>query len=356
MKIIDRYLLHEVLKPFIVVLVILAGLFASFSSARFLAEAVTESLGFAALLQLVLLRTLIALEVLMPVAIYVAVIIGLGRLYKDQEMAVLSAAGISRYRVIYVVMLLAFPVGIASGLLSVFARPWAYTASYLLDARAQAELNTDRFQAGRFYGDDNNGSVLYIQAKGRVNRDMENIFYYDSRDQGSQVIVAREARRLLLPGEKPQLKLSEGYIYELMPTGSNESTLKFREMVYSSGVDDEVGYKLKAAPTAALLKSDLPNEIAERQWRLSRPLATILLALLAIPFSRVSNRQAKGEKSLIAALIFAVYYNLSGLARTWVEQGTVPAIPGIWWLYVLIFLLVMRLLCPDIWRKVTTFR
>ena len=86
MNTIERYITRELLLPFIVVVIILAGLFASFSSARFLASTVTETLGVAALFKLVLLKTLIALEVLIPIALNVAVIIGLGRLNKDQEL------------------------------------------------------------------------------------------------------------------------------------------------------------------------------------------------------------------------------------------------------------------------------
>ena len=69
MKIIDRYITRELLIPFTVVAVILAALFSSFSSARFLASAASESLGLAAMLKFILLKTVIALEVLMPIAL-----------------------------------------------------------------------------------------------------------------------------------------------------------------------------------------------------------------------------------------------------------------------------------------------
>jgi lipopolysaccharide export system permease protein len=32
-----------------------------------------------------------------------------------------------------------------------------------------------------------------------------------------------------------------------------------------------------------------------------------------------------------AALIYSGYYLLFTSARTWVQQGTIPAFPGIWW-------------------------
>ena len=98
MKIIDRYIARELLIPFTVVAVILATLFSSFSSARFLASAASESLGLAAMLKFILLKTVIALEVLMPISLYVAVVMGLGRLYRDQEISVLRSAGVSENR------------------------------------------------------------------------------------------------------------------------------------------------------------------------------------------------------------------------------------------------------------------
>jgi len=333
--IIEQYIQRELRKPFIVVLTIMAGLFASFSSALFLAQAVTESLGFSGLLILVALKTLISLEVLVPASLYIAVIIGLGRLYHDQEIIVLQASGVSTYTVARAILVVALPVSIASGILSVVVRPWAYAESYLLNAQAEAELNTDRFQEGRFYGNEDSNSVIFIQDKNLSSRDMNNIFYYIDEPGGSQVVVASQGQRLAPPGQRPELHLYDGYSYKLTANPGEEALARFEEMIYVPGGDDSVGYRLKAAPTLTLSKSDNPREISEVQWRWSRPFDTILLVLIAIPLSRVTPRHGKGEKSLIAAMMFAVFYNLAGVARSWVEQGTVPPFPGIWWVYVL---------------------
>ncbi len=97
-------------------------------------------------------------------------------------------------------------------------------------------------------------------------------------------------------------------------------------------------------------------DIAELQWRLSRPFATILLALIAIPLSRSSPRQGRNEKIFTAALVFALYYNLSGLARTWVEQEMVGSFPGIWWLQALMMIVVVVLLLPEFKPRFAVFR
>ena len=228
---------------------------------------------------------------------------------------------------------MALPVSIASGILSIIVRPWAYSESYLLNAQAEAELNTDRFQEGRFYGNEEAGSVIYIQSKQRSSKDMQDVFYYVKDGDDSQVVVARQARRIAPAGQRPELHLFNGYTYDLTGDSSDESIARFDEMIYVPQGDDSVGYRLKAAPTLTLSLSDQPREISELQWRWSRPLDTLLLVLIAIPLSRVTPRHGKGEKSLYAALIFAVFYNLSGVARSWVEQGRVDPMPGIWWVY-----------------------
>jgi lipopolysaccharide export system permease protein len=358
-KIIERYIARELLIPFTVVATILAILFASFSSARFLAGAVTESLGLASMLKLVLLKTLIALEVLMPISLYVAVVIGLGRLHREQEITVLRSAGVSENRIIYAVLIVAIPVGIASGVLSVFVRPWAYEESYLLNAQAEAELNMERFQAGRFYGSEGKdkgkggGRVVYIQTKDDAGKQMKDVFHYMNKNGSSEIILAKEAHQPEpARGERPQIQLIDGFIYRLMHSGTEDTVVQFDKLVYFTDSGNVLDYKRKAAATETLAKSDQPRDIAEFQWRLSRTFATILLALIAVPFSRASPRQDKGERTYYAAaLVFAIYYILTGLAQTWVEQGTIGRVPGVWWLYIVMFLGALTLLSPGFWQK-----
>ncbi|PXW90828.1 lipopolysaccharide export system permease protein [Nitrosomonas sp. Nm84] len=343
MKLIERYIAREISLPFMVVILILIGLFASFSSARLLAGAVTETLGIAALLKLVFLKTLIALEVLIPIALYISVIIGLGRLNKDQELNVIRSVGVSGTRIVLTVLTVAIPVGIASGMLSSYVRPWAYAESYILDAQAEAELNTNRFQAGRFYGSEKTGRVVYVRSKSDVDQGMQNIFHYIKKPDSSEIVIARQARQIQPTAEelRPHIQLSEGVIYQLTNAASIDEVIQFENMIYFIDNDFVLNYRRKAAATRTLWESDQPRDIAELQWRISRPLATILLALIAVTFIRTTPRHDKTDRTyLIAALIFAAYYNLTGLAKTWVEQGVVGSMPGVWWLYLLMFVVL----------------
>lgn len=341
MKLIERYIAREIFLPFTVVILILVGLFASFSSARLLAGAITETLGIAALLKLVFLKTLIALEVLIPIALYISVIIGLGRLSKDQELNILRTVGVSGTRIVLTVLTVAIPVGIVSGMLSSYVRPWAYAESYILDAQAEAELNTNRFQAGRFYGSERTGRIVYVRSKNDTDKQMETIFHYIKKPKSSEIVIAKQARQIqpTTSEQRPHIQLSDGFIYRLTHAATVDDAIQFKNMTYFIDSDYALNYRRKAAATRTLWNSDQPRDIAELQWRISRPLSTILLALIAVTFIRTTPRQDKTDRTyLFAALVFAVYYNLSGLAKTWVEQSVVGSIPGIWWLDLLMLM------------------
>jgi lipopolysaccharide export system permease protein len=355
LKIIERYIVRELLLPFSVVAAILIVLYVSFISASLLAGGVTESLGVAALVKLILLKTLIALEVLMPISLYVAVVMGLGRLYRDQEISVLRSAGVSENRITHAVLLVAIPIGIASGVISIFLRPWAYAESYIMNAQAEAELNTDRFQAGRFYGSERKGRVVYIGSKDDSGRQMNDVFHYVRKDGISEIIFAKEARQQEAggTGQRPQVDLSDGFVYRIVRDGTKDTVVQFEKLAYFTDSGSMQYHRRKAAPTETLFGSDRPKDIAELQWRISRPLATVLLALIAVPFSRSPPRREKGEKKIFAAaLVFAIYYILSGLAQTWVEQGTIGRLPGVWWLYALMLVVAIVSLTPlAAWKR-----
>jgi lipopolysaccharide export system permease protein len=48
----------------------------------------------------------------------------------------------------------------------------------------------------------------------------------------------------------------------------------------------------------------------------------------------------------MGVVIFAIYYNMTAVAKTWMEQGVVGSFPGIWWPHVLLTVLLVILLKP----------
>lgn len=345
------YIILEILKPFLVISIILAGLFSSFNAARYLAQAVTESMGMLLILKLIALKTVIAMEVLFPVALYAAIIVALGRMHRDQEIIVLNSAGVSDIFILKSMLRLALPLAVMVGALSVFGRPWAYDMIYRMDNSASTELNLDRYQARRFYGNEASGRIIYINNK--PGDGLEGIFQYIRQNEQSDIILAKQGYQQQAGDYQPdQLHLTDGVMYRLGHGGSRDSVVKFSKFVYMPDSTAAQDYQRKAAPTIELGLSSDPMDIAEFQWRISRLVATVLLALVALPLSRSSPRQGKSEKIIAAAVIFAVYYNLSGLAQTWVEQGIIGAFPGVWWLHASMLVIALWVLLPKPHKKI----
>ena len=120
-------------------------------------------------------------------------------------------------------------------MLSIHVRPWAYKESYSLNAQAESELNTDRIQAGRFYGSEGSGRVIYIHTKDETGKQMKDVFQYMKQADKSEIIVAREAHQQMpVAGERPQIHLYDGVIYQLMrsPMVGRDTVTRFEKLVY----------------------------------------------------------------------------------------------------------------------------
>lgn len=334
----------------VLICLVLAVIFASFSSAAYLADAAHGMLTGATVLSLTALKTLIGLEALLPTALYLAIIVGLGRLYNDTEMTALTAAGFSEIQLLKTVSWLVIAVSILVAALTLYIRPWAYHTAYHLEARAVAELDINKLEGGRFYRLGQSDNILFATRIDREQEKLMDVFFRSSPGGGTQIIRAREAY-LASGGEDgtPVMIFMDGRGYSLDDQGREDLILRFGtlRLPLNDFAKATIGYKRKAEPLARLAGSDNTGDLAEYQWRLSMPLTTLILGLLAVPLSRSRPRHGRFAKLFVAILVFALYYNLLSLARTWVDQGKVSALPGIWWAHLIpAAILIMLLLQP----------
>jgi lipopolysaccharide export system permease protein len=345
--ILHRYITWEIVKPLLVGTSLLVLIFAGYTSAVFLADAASGVMQPGIIAWVIALNTVIALGVILPTALYFSVVFGLGRMHRDSEMVSLTAAGLSELHVLSAVFKLAFVIAIIVGFLSTYGRPWAYRLGYQIEANAMAELDVEKLQLGKFIELERSNYVLYAEDIDREKRELKGV--YVQSDQGEEGTRVIRAEKLKLPevgeGVLRPVEFVDGHAYFLDRFGNRDQVLQFGALkLYFSGGAPSVGYKRKAERTVTLASSTQPKEIAEFQWRLSTPLTTILLALLAVPLSRMPARQSRHTKVIAAIAVYAVLFNLASVARTWVEQERVGAFPGIWWVYLVPVVLLLVLL------------
>jgi lipopolysaccharide export system permease protein len=328
--ILDRYVLRELGFNFVGTAAVLLAVFVTFTLTRLLAEAGSGLLTASEVRELARLKALIALEVLLPVALYVAVLLCVGRLHQDAELHALGAAGVPESRLFRPVLMLALPLALAVAVLSTQLRPWAWGSIYALRSEAENSADIDRVEAGSFNHFGESERTLYIAGLTPDRSGLEGVFIHDNQNGVLQIITApRGSFRAYAAPDSHELLLEDATIFRRNEEGKSLRARfgSFRLWLKASG-RHRATYKEKAQSTPALAGTTNPSGRAEWQWRYCAPVSTVLLALLAVPLARSEPRRSRYLKLLIALLVYAAYYNLLGIARNAVEQ---QHLTGLWW-------------------------
>jgi lipopolysaccharide export system permease protein len=354
--IIDRHISFEIIRPFFSGLGLLILVFIGFSAAKQLTQAAEGKLDMLTAFELVGLNTVITLEILLPSAFFFSVLAAIGRLYRDSEMRAFYAAGVSRARILESVLKLSLVVALCTGYLSLFGRPWAFRTSYALEAAASAEFDLKQMAANEFVNME--GSDYTFIAKGV---DLEHGLHKDvflqktyENDNRSEIIVAKTAAMPALnPTQASRAVFYNGYNYLLDLRNHADVTVRFKEMIVElANQEAEEKYRRKAETTLNLAESDDPKDIAEFEWRTTTPLATVLLALIAVPLARSAPRESRFRNFAIALLAYIALFILVSVLRTFIEQEKISTLPGLWSAYALqVVLLVVLVTQPRMKRR-----
>lgn len=348
---IERYVTSEIVRPFTAGLGILATVFIAFSAAVKLSEAASGEIAPSVVLQLIFLNTLIAMEVLVPTTMFLAILFAIGRLHRDSEMAALSAAGVSEARILRAVAKLALLCAVAVALLSVYARPWAYARSYALEQTAISRFDLSNIRAGSFVDIGNGGYVLYAREVDLATEELRGVFVQIDREDLSEVISAERARIHGMDADgSSSVEFFNGHAYLLERAGARDVSMRFGSFLVRFPEEERISkFRRKAVDTATLRESAQPKDVAEYQWRTTTPLATLMLALLAVPLSRANPRQSRFGIFAVAIGVYLLLFASSGAVRNWMENGDIPTFPGMLLAYVpAVALLALLMVTPRL--------
>ena len=345
--IINRYLAREVLQTFLAVLVVLLLIFMGRYFALYLADASAGKISGDIVVEMLFLRTITSLSVMLPFSLFVAVLLAFGRFYKDSEMTAMAACGIGPARVLTMVSLIALLCGVLVAGFSFWGTPWAHEKALQVREQARSGTAFEMVAAGQFNKIGNDDQVFYVESLSEDRTGLRNVFIQARTVDGQlDIFSARSGYQQIDPVTGVRyLVLVDGYRYQGLPGSVN---FKIHEYEKNAVRLEE----LEAAPLRrthwAIPSSDLWGEAglsdqAELQWRFSMPLATVLLAVLAVLLSRTSPRQGRFAKLFIAILVFVTYYNSLGVAMSWMKRGVVSPVVGLWWVHALLLMLVIVL-------------
>lgn len=351
--IIGRYIAREISQAMAATLTVLMLIYVSNHFVRILGEVDTGHLQSEVVITMLSMRILSSMSILLPLALFLAVLLAFGRFYKDNEAVAMEACGVSPRTGLHAVMGFSVVIAVLVGICSLVLVPWSEEQIYQLRDQQQAGTALTGLISGRFVEPRNSSGVIYAEHIDAGNQSMENVFIeglLSGTDRHKLVLVARSGSQQLDPRSGEHfLILKDGFRYEGTPGQLDYRITQFNR--HAIRIDNppvsRSSRKRRALSTQDLLKMDTSSDIAELQWRIAMPISTLLLAMLAVPLSRTRPRQGRYARLFVAILIYFAYSNLLGASQTWVEQGVLPPLLGLWWVHLSLGILIWILLARQ---------
>ncbi len=315
---------------------------------------VIRILGFAAngsvnpedALVLIALATLGYMAVLLTVSLFVAVLIVLVRWYKDSEMIVWFASGLSVVSLIRPILQFATPLIIIIAILALIVWPWANRESTLISQRFQQRDDVSMATPGQFRESAKADRVFFIEELDVEKSEVKNIFVADSRNQRLNIAVASVGFVQNSANGEKTIILNHGRRYEGQPTQPDFRIIEFDEYqtkIRSKDVKEPPARDRERTVTELITDPTNPN-LGELLWRLGLPLMALGLVLIAIPLAYVNPRLGNYTAMFYAVLIYLIYSNLLNLTQNFVSQGKLHFVIGIWPIHLLALLIATALI------------
>lgn len=360
---IHRQLLATVIViSFVLTLVMVAGRFI-----RYLASAATGQIAADAVFTVLALRMPSFLQMILPLALFIAILLVFGRMYVDNEMSALRAGGVGPFRDARAILLPVIMLTLVMAAFSLWISPKG-------DREAKAVFNAQESRSvlelltpGRFLvrGDAKTYRATYTEGVDRQAGVLKNIFITETRyasDKDSTRVLtvwANEGHIETRDNGVSYLVLNDGQQYQGKPGDANYSAMQFEQAEVRIDRRSQTASppKVSGWTHAELTASSQHDAAAELQWRFALILMTPIMAFLAVPMAKVNPRQGRFNRLVPALTLYLLYFGMIMTMRSWISDhkgATLPPHLDMLWIHTSAILLVAGVyLWPEMrrWQK-----
>ncbi|HET9819774.1 MAG TPA: LPS export ABC transporter permease LptF [Rhodanobacteraceae bacterium] len=347
LSILDRYILREFLFGTVAAIVVLLVIFTGGTFADIVNRVATGQLPGTVMFTVLGLNLVNTLQALLPMAMFLGILLALGRMYRDSEMHVLSASGFGPKGLLKPAAIFAVGTAIVVAVVSLWLGPLAARASNAEIVQANRSVIAAGLEAGQFTSLPGRGGILFANSVSPDGTRLGKLFVSSEQTDkdGTVTISVITANHGDLFHEAQEdnrfVALHDGHRYDIHLGQDNWRLMKFErnDIALSQPADDSGANDSESLrTTASLVGDDDPAARAELQWRIAIPFGLLALAMLALPMARQAPRSSPVGRILIAVLAYLVIVNLMTLARFSIANGKLPAAAGMWWVLVPVFL------------------
>ena len=358
MTVLDRMIAKDFITTLLSVWIVVVVIIVSRKFVKILDLAIEGQIANDTLLTILGLKTVSNSITLLPAATFMALLMVLGRLYKEQEMSAIAAAGGGAGTLYRSVFIAAVPLALLTAGLSLYVSPWAENKVESIMRVGESTSDIRSIAQGKFSEYSCGDLVFYVESVS-ADKKMHSVFVQDRKQAKLNIINAETSHFEELPGGL-YMVFENGENIHGQPGNLNFVIEKFDE--YAVRIEEKAVSAFRttnATATAKLWQSPVKKDIAELQDRINKPIGILLLSFLSVPLARISPRGGIYGSVLMGFLIYFSYGNLSGVMQSWIIKGSVSSWPGVLWVHLLLFMIGLLLLLKWydyrwIWNNIKT--
>lgn len=334
MKVVERYIMRRTFAVFMAALVwtlVIAWTTQVLPRINLVTDNGQSALTFLKVATLILPSII---PIVVPFAVAVAVALTLSTMNSDSELAVINAAGASRWTIVRPILLLALVAAMFSFVIDNGINPYARQKNRQLMAESRADLLSLVIQEGTFRKIDDG---LFLQVGERLpdNR-LGGIFVADSREEGVNLVYYAKSGAIVQRGDEKVLMMNDGVIHRKTMTG-DLSVIRFTSYAFDLSAfmsaasevtlmpeDRTTQYLLNPDPNDKAFQQN-PNEYrAELNQRFTEWTYSLVFALIALAVAgdARSHREARVHP-LITAIGISLFVRWLGFFAAG-KADTVP--------------------------------
>ncbi len=346
MRTINRYIFREILIPFFLGLGIFTFILLIARILKLVELVVNRGVPVWEIIKLFSYILPAFLEVTVPMALLLAILVAFGRMSADSEVVAMKASGLSLYQLAKPVLAFTLIVYAVSMSLSLYVRPWGNS----LLKTGLYEVAKKRASVGvreKVFNADFPGLVIYVDKVNRGGQSFNGVMISDTRDANQHnTVFARVG--ILVNNEESKtltLRLLDGRIETTSPGNSTFHETEFA--IYDINLDWGVALANLKPREKDPKEMTLPElrqvirqkhsaglpafvEQVEVQRKFSIPFACLVFASLGIPLGIQSSRSVRSRGFSVSLVLIFLYYILLSLAENLGERGSVSPALAMW--------------------------
>ena len=346
LRIIDRYILWEALRMVLLSLLVFTFVLMIPPIMQVAQPLITKGVDALTIVQLMLTLIPQSLGVTIPMAVLIGLLMGFGRMSGDRETVALQACGVSIYRMLWPVSLLAIVAAAATCYTLIVALPEANQTYREIVFDRLATQAADEVKPRIFY-EGFPGIVLYVRDVDIQGTEWSDVFLSDNRDpEDPKVVLAEKGRVVLDPDNRTvDIVLTSATGHRVDPEDPatyDESRFRTLRMELDPDTIFPVGGPQPGLTemTIAQLQAQMGtmraqgmsphNPIMQIHQKFSLPIACLVFAIIGLALGVTSRKDGKLASFALGIGVIFAYYILMYGARAMAKAAILSPHLAMW--------------------------